>query len=53
MIARGMEQYLWQNEVRFKDYAQHVKRASQALKESSLKPFQQQDRPVTFCVRPR
>lgn len=25
MVARGMEQYLWQNQILFKDYAQHVK----------------------------
>jgi len=48
MEARGMEQYLWQNGVLFKDYAQHVKRASAALKESSLKPFRQQELPVIF-----
>ena len=28
-VARGMEEYLWQNEVLFKDYARHVKGVSE------------------------
>ncbi len=29
VVARGMEEYLWQNQIMFKDYAEHVKRVSQ------------------------
>ena len=31
-VARGMEEYLWQNKVLFKYYQQHVKQASDRLK---------------------
>ena len=40
MVAKGMEQYLWQNQILFKDYEQHVKRVSQGLKNGSLLPFE-------------
>lgn len=36
---RGVEEYLWQNQIRFKDYQQHVKKTSEQLKEASLAPF--------------
>jgi hypothetical protein len=53
VVARGMEQYLWQNEVLFKNYEQHVKRVSQRVKDASLKPFQQQGLPVIFLRDPK
>lgn len=53
MVARGMEEYLWQNQIRFKDYSEHVKRVSEQLKEASLKPFRQQRRPVIFLRSPK
>jgi len=48
MVAIGMEQYLWHNKILFKDYQQHVKRASERLKKESLKPFEKQGLPVVF-----
>jgi hypothetical protein len=47
-VAKGMEDYLWQNKVLFKDYAEYVKQASEHLKKESLAPFKQQDLPVVF-----
>src|ERR1700730_18484351 len=52
MVAMGMEQYLWQNKILFKDYRQHVKRASERLKQESLKPFEKQGLPVVFLRSP-
>jgi hypothetical protein len=52
MVAEGMEQYLWRNQILFKDYAQHVKRVSERVKQSSLKPFEQQQLPVIFLRSP-
>jgi hypothetical protein len=51
-VARGMEEYLWQNKILFKDYGQHVKRASERLKRASLQPFEQQKLPVVFLRSP-
>src|SRR6266478_4064499 len=53
MVAVGMEQYLWQNQILFKDYAEHVTRASERLKKESLRPFAQQQLPVVFLRSPR
>jgi hypothetical protein len=52
-VARGMEEYLWQNKILFKDYAGHVKRISEQLKRESLKPFKQQKLPVIFLRSPQ
>jgi hypothetical protein len=38
-VAKGMEEYLWQNRILFKDYQDHVKRVSEHLKKASLEPF--------------
>jgi hypothetical protein len=51
VIAVGMEQYLCQNKILFKDYAAHVKRISERLKTMSLKPFREQRLPVEFDRR--
>ena len=53
VVAHGMEQYLWQNQVLFKDYQQHVKRLSQRVKDASVKPFQQRELPVVFLRDPK
>src|ERR1700680_1227313 len=53
VVAVGMEQYLWQNQILFKDYAQHVKRVSERLKQASLKPYREQDLPVIFLRSPQ
>ena len=47
MVAQGMEAYLWQNQILFKDYQDHVKRISERLKKAALEPFEQQNlRPI-------
>jgi hypothetical protein len=48
---RGMEEYLWQNQIRFKDYQQHVKKTSEQLKEASLAPFRRRKLPVLYLRR--
>jgi hypothetical protein len=52
LVAQGMEQYLWQNQVLFKDYLDHVKRVSQKVKQASVKPFESQGLPVQFLRDP-
>jgi hypothetical protein len=52
MVANGMENYLWQNEILFKDYQDHVKRISERLKKASLEPFEKQKIPVVFLRDP-
>jgi hypothetical protein len=51
-VARGMEEYLWQNKILFKDYAEHVKRVSERLKKESLRPFEERKLPVVFLRSP-
>lgn len=53
VVAAGMEQYLWQNQVLFKHYEQHVKRVSQRVKEASVKPFSQRGLPVIYLRDPK
>lgn len=52
MVARGMEEYLWQNQILFKDYQDHVKRVSERLKKAALTPFEKQELPVIFLRDP-
>ena len=47
-VSTGMEQYLLQNKILFKDYYQHVKTLSQRLRDSSVKPFEDQGLPIIF-----
>ena len=47
-IAMGMEQYLWRNQILFKDYSQHVKRISERVREASLQAFHHQGVPVQY-----
>jgi len=51
-VAVGMEQYLWQNQILFKHYADYMKRTSERVKRESLKPFAQQQLPVVFLHSP-
>lgn len=48
VVAQGMEEYLWQNRILFKDYAQHVQRVSERLRTGSLKAFEKHGVPVIF-----
>jgi len=52
VVAQGMEQYLWQNHVLFKDYLDHVKHVSQKVKQASVQPFVEQGLPVEFLRDP-
>jgi len=52
-VARGMEEYCWQNQILFKDYQDRVKKVSEQLKEQSLRPFREQELPVVFVRDPK
>ena len=52
-VARGMEEYLWQNQILFKDYAEHVKSVSERVKRASLQDFREQKRPIIFLRSPK
>ncbi len=51
-VARGMEEYCWQNKLLFKDYQKHVKAVSERIKNASLQPFRKRDLPVEFVSSP-
>ena len=51
-VSTGMEQYLLQNKILFKDYFQHVKGLSQRLRDSSVKPFENRGLPIIFERNP-
>lgn len=48
---RGMEEYLWQNGVLFKDYQQHVKKISERVKRASVAPLVEKKLPVIYLRR--
>jgi hypothetical protein len=50
-FQRGMEEYLWQNHVLFKDYQQHVKKISEKVKEAAVAAFRQKKLPVIYLRR--
>ena len=52
LVAQGMEQYLWQNHVLFKDYLDHVKQVSRKVKQASVQPLVEQGLPVEFLRGP-
>jgi hypothetical protein len=52
MVAVGMEQYLWQKRVLFKDYGEYVKAVSEQLKRAVLGPFEEQGRRTIFLDSP-
>src|SRR5436190_1442166 len=39
LVARGMEEYLWQNKILFQDYAEHVRRVSTGIQAASEEAF--------------
>jgi hypothetical protein len=47
-VARGMEEYLWQNKILFKNYRDHVKAISERLKRCTVEPLKKQKVPVVF-----
>jgi len=50
-FPRGMEEYLWQNQIRFKDYQQHVKKISERVKQACLAPLERKKLPVLYLRR--
>jgi hypothetical protein len=53
LVAKGMEEYLWQNKIRFQDFGRHVQLVSQRVKEAFLKPFREQNLPTEFVRDPQ
>ncbi len=52
MVARGMEAYLCQNKILFKDYFDYVKRISREVKQASIQAFEKLGLPVPFLRNP-
>ena len=50
---KGMEEYLWQNQILFKDYAYHVKKVSERIQKASLEGFREQGIPVLYLRSPK
>lgn len=48
MVADGMEYYCWENQILFKNYGDYVRRASERMKNQSLKPLRKADVPYEF-----
>ena len=48
LVARGMEEYLWQNKILCKPYAPHVKQVSERLQQTCLKRYRERNVPVIF-----
>jgi hypothetical protein len=48
IVAKGMEEYCWQNQVLFKHYADHVRRVSEKLKIRSLQPYRDGGIPIQY-----
>ena len=53
LVAKGMQEYLWQNKILFKNFGEHVKSVSERVKNAFLKPFQEQKRPFEFIRSPK
>ncbi len=48
VVAKGMEEYCWQNQILFKNYADYVRRTSEKLKSRSLQPYRDSGIPIEF-----
>ena len=48
MVAKGMEEYFWQNEFLFKDFGSHVKQVSDRIKDQILKRFETMNLPIEY-----
>ena len=53
MVAQGMEQYLWQNGILFKDYLDHVKQVSQQVRKACAQPWEKQGVPIVSLRDPK
>jgi hypothetical protein len=51
-ISRGMEEYLWENHILFKNYRDKLVGISKQIKQQSLAPFQQQGLTVKWLAGP-
>lgn len=47
-VARGMQEYLWENGIRFKDYRDRLDGISKAIKQQSMAPFREQGLTVKY-----
>jgi hypothetical protein len=52
VVARGMEEFLWQNGILFKHYGDYVHRVSERVKDHSLRPFREAQLPYLFLRDP-
>jgi hypothetical protein len=50
VVAKGMEEFLWQNEILFKHYSDYVKKVSERVKKAATKAYQEAGLPV-ICLR--
>lgn len=50
LVARGMEEYLWQNKILCKPYVPHVKQVSERLQQTCLKRYRERNVPVIFLA---
>ena len=48
VVAKGMEEYCWQNQILFKNYGDYVRRTSEKLKSRSLKPYREAGLDIPF-----
>jgi hypothetical protein len=48
VVANGMQEFLWQNEVLFKNYGNYVKKVSSQVKKASLRPYQDAGLPIVW-----
>jgi hypothetical protein len=51
--SRGMEEYLWQNRVLFKDYTEHVKKISERVRRTAVQEFTGAGLPVLYLASPK
>ena len=52
-VAKGMQEYLWQNGIRFKNFGEYVQQVSARVKEACLEPFRKQQLPVEYIWDPQ
>jgi len=50
LVARGMEEYLWQNKILCKPYVPHVKQVSERLQQTCLKRYRERNVTVIFLA---
>ena len=53
IYSRGMEEYLWQNHILFKDYAHHVKKVSDRIRKAAVSPLEERGLPVLYLPSPK